>query len=178
MVSENESLAASLFVEIKLRTMTARNREQYHFILCLFIRCVRKTACRYTNLHTSMSIIKLFALQKMQTGQGVFLWHVPIGEKGLLLCQRICIVSMFIAKILKIILDISLKNSFWSVWVRFRLACLLYDGGKSIGSKSEGWILQWPPQRYLSISIRVCWGSLRIWKINKNCGRVEAVKMV
>lgn len=57
----------------KLRTRMVRKREQYHFMLCLFIRCVRKTACRYTNLHTSMSIIKLFALQKMQTGQGVFL---------------------------------------------------------------------------------------------------------
>ena len=99
----------------------------------------------------------------------------PHWREGLLLCQRICIVSVFIAKILKIFLDISLKNGFWSVWARFRLACLLYDGWKSIGSKSEGWILQWPPQKYFSISIRFCWSSLRIWKIKKNCGRVEAV---
>ena len=41
-------------------------------MLCLFIRCVRKTACRYTNLHTSMSIIKLFALKKMRQGKEFF----------------------------------------------------------------------------------------------------------
>ena len=76
-------------MKIELRTIMVRNREQYHFMLCLIIRCVRKTVCWNLNLHTSMSIIKLFALKKMQTGQRVFLWrHMSFFISGVFSRRR------------------------------------------------------------------------------------------
>ena len=71
--------------ENKITHQGCVNREQYHSI----VRYVRKTACRYSNRHASMSIIKLFALKKMQTGQRVFLWrHMSFFISGVFSRRR------------------------------------------------------------------------------------------